>query len=126
MNSKIKKIWFSANKRKGKRKYLRIRLHHLLKYKIKDSDEKKVSFAQDISAGGALIYLSKKVRPGDLIELEILFPFHPHSVKIIAQAVRSNYLEKFKKYKVGVKFIGIDQDIKKKLIKKIKEAEKRK
>ncbi|MFO8052575.1 MAG: PilZ domain-containing protein [Candidatus Omnitrophota bacterium] len=124
MNNKIKKIWFSINNEKGDRKYIRINLHHLIKYKIKDSGEKKLSFAQNLSAGGALVYLSQAVRPGDLIRLEILFPFCSEPVKVEAQAIRSKYLKKFKKYKVGLKFIEIDQKIKEKIIKKFKELEK--
>lgn len=126
MSNKIKKLWFSINNKKGNREYIRISLHHLIKYKVKDFDEKKLSFAQNLSAGGALVYLSQEVRPGDLIELEILFPFYPEPIRVKAQVRRAKYLKRFKKYKVGIKFIEINQKVKQKIIKKFKELEKRK
>ena len=61
---------------KERRRFIRLKAHHLLKYRVADKEEvpKLLSFARNISAGGVLFYADKEVAPGNLVELEISFP----------------------------------------------------
>ncbi len=115
MASKIKKIWFLVNKGRDKRKSLRLRGHHLIKYDLGKESDKKVTFAQNVSEGGALVYFSEEVKKGDVIKFEVLFPFYSSPVKIVGEIVWVKCIEKFNKYKTGIKFLEIDQKVKGKI-----------
>lgn len=125
MANKIKKIWFSINKGRDKRRFLRLRGHHLVKYSAGRADEQKITFAQNISEGGALVYFSEKVKPADVVKFEVIFPFYSLPVKIVGKVVWVKYIEKFNKYKTGIQFVEIDEKIKVKIAEIAKRFEKK-
>ena len=109
--------------KKEQRKFVRIQAHHLLKYKVVDSEEaaRELSFARNVSAGGVLFYADKKIPPGKLVELEINLPEHP-TIKVVAKVVRVVSLKKIGGFEMGAEFVNIDDGDRKFMDEKIKAA----
>ena len=111
---------------KERRRFIRLKAHHLLKYRVADKEEvsKLLSFARNISAGGVLFYADKEVAPGNLVELEISFPEHPRPMKTVARVVRATPMEKIGGFEMGAEFINIDEADRKFIDEKIKSVYK--
>jgi len=109
---------------KERRKFIRLKAHHLLKYRVVDSEEvpRLLSFARNVSAGGVLFYADKEISPGSLVELEISFPEHPKPIKAVARVIRTVPLETIGGFEMGAEFINIDEADRKFVDEKIKLA----
>ncbi|MDD3296139.1 MAG: PilZ domain-containing protein [Candidatus Omnitrophica bacterium] len=116
-------------KKKEKRKFARLRIHHLIKYKVIDAP-KKLSFSRNISAGGLLFYASGPVPVGKAIELDINFPVYKKTIKAVCRIVRVRTLKKMSGFDVAAEFIDIEKDaqnfIKDKILKVYEKLEEKK
>ena len=104
---------------KERRKFIRLKAHHLLKYRVAGKGEEELSFVRNISAGGALFVAKEDIPCDSTVELEINFPQHPHSIKVVSRVVRSRALKKMGGFEVGVEFVNVDENDKEFLKKKI-------
>lgn len=94
-----------------KRKYIRLKAHHLLKYKVLDKDA-ELSFAKNISAGGVLFYSREEVSLGSTVEMEILFPQYPNPIKVVAKIVWKKPVKNMEGFDLGAEFINVEEDAK--------------
>ncbi|MCM8831366.1 MAG: PilZ domain-containing protein [Candidatus Omnitrophica bacterium] len=98
--------------KKERRRFLRLSVHHLLKYKIikKPEDIKVLSFVRNISACGVLFYTQEYIPLNSIIEIEIFFPQDEKAIKLLSKVVRVNFLPKVGGFSIGAEFINIDKD----------------
>ncbi len=104
---------------KERRQFLRLKAHHLIKFKIIDR-QKELTFARNINAGGVLFYCKEDIPKGSFLELEINFPKYPHPVTVTAKVVRSNPIRKIGGFEIGAEFINVDKDLQDYINKRIK------
>ncbi|MFA7677320.1 MAG: PilZ domain-containing protein [Candidatus Omnitrophota bacterium] len=95
--------------KKEKRKFTRLKAHHLVKYKVVDSD-KKLSFVKNISAGGLLFYASKSIPADSIVELDVNFPVYKRPIKVTCRVVRVKPLKRIPGFDVAVEFVDIDKE----------------
>ncbi|MFC1548651.1 PilZ domain-containing protein [Candidatus Omnitrophota bacterium] len=113
------KIAGGRSSEKERRKFMRLKAHHLLKYRVIDEGEGKLSFVRNISAGGALFVAKEEIPCGSMVELEINFPQYPHPVKVVSKVVRSRPLKKMGGFEIGAEFVSADEEVKEFINKKI-------
>jgi len=99
-------------KKNERRKFLRLRAHHLLKYKLANDPpgQKNLSFVIDISAGGVLFYAREKLPEDTFLDLEINFPGSNQPLCIKARVVRLRQLKKIGGFEIGAEFVDPAQD----------------
>jgi hypothetical protein len=94
-----------------RRKYERLPVHHLLKYKIigEEATEGVLSFVRNISAGGVLFHSDEALPTDKVIEVEVLinFPMRPQPIKVLAKVLRSRPLHKIGGYDVAIEFLDL-------------------
>jgi len=95
--------------KKNKRKFPRLGAHHLLKYRILESQTAEVSFARNVSAGGVLFYAHENIPVGSAVELTINFPGMVQPVKVQANVLRVKELKKIGGFEVAVQFVNLDE-----------------
>lgn len=106
---------------KNQRRFLRLRAHHLLKYKLLDEAGREgvLSFVRNISAGGVLFHSDEYIKPASIIELDISFPPFPNPVKIKAKVLRARKLKAMGGFDIAVEFSDLGKDAKRFIDKKI-------
>ncbi|UCC94684.1 MAG: PilZ domain-containing protein [Candidatus Omnitrophota bacterium] len=104
----MRRLFFKTSQ-KDRRKFVRLRAHHLLKYRVVGQQEYQLSFARNISAGGLLFYAPEEIPTQSILEIIINFPSYPKPIKVRAKPVRVHRLEKVGGYEIGVEFIEIDE-----------------
>lgn len=106
---------------KENRKFVRLRMHHLLKYKIikQPEEERAISFIRDISAGGALFHTQEYIPLESIVILEIVFPAEAETVVVHARVVRVKFLQKVGIFAIGVEFIDMNQNTREFINKKV-------
>jgi len=99
---------------KERRKFVRLGVHHLVKYRVLDEKESKdtLCFVRNISAGGVLFHSDVSVVPGKFIELQINFPSYPKPVKAVGKILRTIPLKLVGGFDVAVEFINVDDEAK--------------
>ncbi|MFH1876734.1 MAG: PilZ domain-containing protein [Candidatus Omnitrophota bacterium] len=104
---------FSGTRDREKRRCVRLSIHHLLKYKIvkKPEEIRTLSFIRNISSSGALLFTNEYLSINSILELEIAFPAHAKTVRVMARVIRVNFLEKLGGFEVGVEFDGLPEDM---------------
>lgn len=106
---------------KERRRFVRLGVHHLVKYRV--LDDKEVSgtlcFARNISAGGVLFHSEVSLEPGKFVELQINFPSYPEPIKAIGKILRVLPLQMVGGFDVAVEFVNVDNDAKEFIDKRI-------
>jgi c-di-GMP-binding flagellar brake protein YcgR len=106
-----------------KRKYIRLRVYHLLKYK-KFSDTQDSPFVlttlKDIGAGGVCFVTEENLPMSTLIDLRLNFPGISAWVSALAKVVWVKTKKNSKTYEIGAQFVEIDESIQKLIDDKIK------
>ncbi len=97
--------------KRSKRNFLRIKEHHLLKYKVIEGaeEEEDLSSAKDLGGGGVFFQSSEKIPEGENIEVKVNLPPYPKPVKAIAKVLRAKPLRKGKGFNIAAEFIKIDE-----------------
>ncbi|MCF7916295.1 MAG: PilZ domain-containing protein [Candidatus Omnitrophica bacterium] len=97
--------------KKNKRRYLRIKAYHLLKYRLIEKGKKEVdiSFAKNLGAGGVFFRSPEKIPKGAKIELKINVPPYPKPINTIAKVLRVKPLKKKKEFDVAAEFVNIEE-----------------
>lgn len=105
----------------NKRKFSRLKTHHLLKYKLLDEESQEgiLSFVRNISAGGVLFHSDKYIKPESVLELCISFPPSSDFIKVKARVLRVRELKIIGGFDVAVEFLDLKKDTKDFIDKKI-------
>jgi len=98
-------------KKEEQRRYIRLKTHHLLKYRIIRDETEIISFSRNISAGGVLFFIRQDLPLNCVIDLKINFPFYPEPVTVIAKIVRKDYSKVKGGYEMGAEFINIEDGV---------------
>ena len=106
---------------KERRRFIRLGVHHLVKYRVLDEKETSgtLCFARNISAGGVLFHSDTSVEPGKFIELQINFPSYPNPIKAVGKILRVLPLKLVGGFDVAVEFVNVDNDAKEFINKRI-------
>lgn len=108
---------------KEKRRYIRLRVYHLIKYK-KFSDTQDSPFTlttlKDVGAGGVCFMAEEQLPMSTLIDLRLNFPGISAWVSALAKVVWVKTKKNSKTYEIGAQFVEIDETIQKLIDEKIK------
>jgi len=109
---------------KEKRKAPRLNVHHLVKYRLIDAPDKKLTLAsiKDISAVGARMFVNEKLPVTSQIQVYIIFPWLNDAVPILAKIAWVNRQGWRKKFECGLEFIDLDDKIRKDIHERITNA----
>jgi len=95
---------------KEKRKFLRVRIDFGLQYKIKDSHSPlKKAVSVNISEGGIMMKIPKKLDIGTLLKLKITLPSPHVTISTLARVVYvlDNYWDEYPPCRCGVEFLEL-------------------
>jgi len=110
---------------KEKRKFLRVRIDFGLKYKIKDSHSPLIkAVSVNISEGGIMMKIPKKLDIGTLLKLEITLPSPHVTISTLARVVYvlDNYWDEYPPYRCGVEFLELKEKDREAIRKFVNEA----
>lgn len=111
---------------KEKRKYIRLRAHHLVKYRLLVDGQAASPFAiapvQDIGAGGICFNTEEHLPISGLIELKINFPAVSTPIPSLAKIIWIKQKSRARRYEIGAQFVDIEQAIRKIIEKRIDSA----
>ncbi len=99
-----------------RRKFARIALRSKITFSIIDTEGKKISeekfhaIGKNIGAAGLHFTSDKELKPGTILDLEILLPKETDPVRIKGEVVWSAVFESDGKIDTGVKFLTIDKN----------------
>lgn len=100
----------NLKKKRDRREYVRLKAHHLIKCRKLNEGRKRLLFARDIGAGGALFHREEEFPLGTLLEIWINFPAFHVPIKTISRVVWLSPEKKIGGFTIGVEFIEIDQE----------------
>ena len=104
-----------AKKKEERRKYLRLRVYHLVKYRVisenSSQTEPLLASIKDIGAGGICLVTAKPLEPCTKLELQINFPDLKKPVFTIGRVAWSKQTAKMSRYEIGVEFTDIEASI---------------
>ena len=111
----LRKSMGYAKKREERRKYLRLKVYHLVKYRVISDQSPQaqplLASIKDIGAGGICLITAKPLEPCANLELQINFPDLKKPVFTIGRVVWSKQTAKMNRYEVGVEFMDIEASI---------------
>ena len=108
-----------AKKKEERRKYLRLRVYHLVKYRV-ISDKPAyprplLASIKDIGAGGICLITEEPLPVSTNLELEINFPDMGGSILTPGRVVWLKQVAKTNRYDVGIEFTGTDESLRKRI-----------
>ncbi|MBD3296556.1 MAG: hypothetical protein GF392_04245 [Candidatus Omnitrophica bacterium] len=103
------------------RRYIRIKEHHLLKYKILE-DKETLTFVRNISAGGIKFHGKVELEPGKNVDMLINFPPYPKPIDVVAKIIWCTPMKNFDGFDIGAEFIRIDDEARSFIDDKMNEA----
>lgn len=116
-------------KRADKRRFPRINDFSLVKYRSVSSEGKhhefKVTNIRDIGEGGVGFWVREKLIAPNLIELRINFPPFDVPISTLAKIIWVKKVGWGGQYKVGVKFVDIEDTFRKMIADKVKAEHKK-
>jgi c-di-GMP-binding flagellar brake protein YcgR len=102
-----------------RRKYLRLRVYHLVKYRVISDKPSHSAFSlssiRDIGAGGVCLVIEKQLPVSTKLELEINFPDIGGSILTSGRVVWVKQVAKTSRYMLGIEFTGIDEALRKRI-----------
>ena len=102
-----------------RRKYLRLRVYHLVKYRVISDKPAHSAFSlssiRDIGAGGVCLTTEEQLPVSTKLELEINFPDIGGSILTSGRVVWTKQVAKTSRYMMGVEFAGIDEALRKRI-----------
>jgi c-di-GMP-binding flagellar brake protein YcgR len=98
-----------------KRKFIRLKAYHLVKYKLFSEKAAKGAFVtasiKDIGAGGVCLRTKEYIAISNLLEMRINFPSVDTSVSALAKVVWAKEVIKNSQYEIGAQFIDLDDSL---------------
>lgn len=99
-------------RRREKRKFPRLNVYHLVKYRLASWPPDKgrvLAFIRNIGAGGMQLVTNEPLLLHNVLEVQINFPRLPQPIFCKAKAVAVNKISKTNKFKISLQFIEIDE-----------------
>ena len=94
---------------KDRRKFIRLKAYHLVKYRLVSEGESQSSYIcaalKDVGAGGVCLDSEQYLPMSSIIELKINFPNVTTSVSALAKVVWMKKRDKGRRYEIGAQFI---------------------
>lgn len=108
--------------KEDKRKYLRLKVHHLIKYRtLSEGDSSFLSASiKDIGGGGICFRTERDLPLGTNLEIKISFPHAATSIFASAKVVWKQAKKRLHCFEVGCKFIDISESVRLLIDKQIK------
>jgi c-di-GMP-binding flagellar brake protein YcgR len=104
-----------AKKKEERRKHLRLRVYHLVKYRVisdkSPQTQPLLASIKDIGAGGICLITAEPLEVTANLELQINFPDLKKPVFTVGRVVWSRQIAKMSRYEVGVEFTDIEDSI---------------
>jgi c-di-GMP-binding flagellar brake protein YcgR len=104
-----------AKRKDERRKYLRLRVYHLVKYRvISDKSPQSrplLASIKDIGAGGICLITDEPLEASANLELQINFPDVKKPIFTLGRVVWSRQIAKMSRYEVGIEFTDIEASI---------------
>ncbi len=101
-------------RKENKRRHVRLRAHHLIKYKVieRGQAESVHPFVKEISAGGILFYTGEHIPKNSILEVKINIPLAPQLFEAKCRVVRA-LPSKDGGFDIGVEFTEVDTEMQK-------------
>lgn len=96
--------------KKEKRKFLRLNVYHLVKYKLASQKEWQVAVAsiRDISAGGVCLRTEERLVKNSILQMNINFPGFSSPLSSLAKVVWARKMGKTNHFEAGLEFFEIE------------------
>lgn len=110
------------NNAADRRKYPRLTAYHLVKYNIvsrEEQGEKVIASLKDIGGGGICLLTKENIPLDTVIQVYIHFPGIDPPIPCLAKVTWTRYLETTKAYRIGAKFIEIEELFRSQIIRHI-------
>jgi c-di-GMP-binding flagellar brake protein YcgR len=105
-----------------KRKYPRLSVYHLAKYRLVAEPQGPLVYAhiKDIGAGGACLCTEEKLPVSSVVDIYINFPGLNEPIKCQAKVVWDRQLGKAGRYESGLQFIDMEDAIRDRILEQVK------
>ena len=108
-----------AKKKEERRKYLRLRVYHLVKYQVisdkPPNPHPLLASIKDIGAGGICLVTEEPLSVSTNLQLEINFPDMGGVILTSGRVVWLKQVAKTNRYYVGIEFTGTDELLRKRI-----------
>jgi c-di-GMP-binding flagellar brake protein YcgR len=101
-----------AKKKEDRRQYLRLKVYHLVKYRIISDkppySQPLLASIKDIGAGGICLFVEEPLPVSTNLELQINFPAIEKPIFTLGRVAWSKQVAKTNRYVVGIEFVNIE------------------
>ena len=108
-------------RKKEKRKFLRLNVYHLVKYRLASQKEWQRAIASigDISAGGVCLRAGEKIAKNSILQVSINFPGFSSPISSLAKVVWVEKIGKASRFKMGLEFFEIEDLLRQEIIQRV-------
>ena len=113
---------------KERRTTLRAGIYHLVKYSLVSEcpgARKVLASLKDFSAGGICLLADEELPEKAIIRLEINLPEIEQPVSALAEVLWKKRLKIANKYKIGIRFVEIEESVRNKIMERIESVHRR-
>lgn len=106
---------------KERRKFIRLNVYHLVKYKLASQGKWQTAIASisDISAGGVCLRAEEKIAKGSILQVSINFPQLSSPVFCSAKVVWMKKIGKANRFEMGLEFFEIEDLLRQEITRRI-------
>ncbi|MCX5700034.1 MAG: PilZ domain-containing protein [Candidatus Omnitrophica bacterium] len=106
---------------KEKRKYSRLAVYHLVKYRLvsQPKSELVIAYIKDIGGGGVQLVTADKLAKDNVLQLYINFPHILSPVPCLAKVVWTKRIAKVNRHEAGLQFLEIEGILRQEMVKHI-------
>jgi c-di-GMP-binding flagellar brake protein YcgR len=112
-----------------KRKYPRLKVYHLAKYRLfseaKEGEPPIAASIRDIGGGGVCLRVEEQIPVASILQVYINFPHLPQSIPSLAKVVWVKKIGKSKRHELGIEFLEIEDIFRSAIIKRIESVNKK-
>ena len=98
-----------------KRKYIRLKVYHLVKYRLLSEENKQtapvVATIKDIGGGGVCLRTDEYLPVASLLELSINFPHSSTPISVLAKVAWIKSVRRTSRYEAGIQFVEISDPL---------------
>ena len=104
-----------------KRKFLRLNVYHLVKYRLTSQREWQTAIAsiRDISAGGVCLRTEEKIAKDSILQININFPKLSSPLSCLAKVVWVKKISKANRFETGLEFFEIEDLLRQEITQRI-------
>ncbi|MDD5495835.1 MAG: PilZ domain-containing protein [Candidatus Omnitrophica bacterium] len=100
-----------AKIRKERRKFKRLNVYHLAKYRLisKSNQSPIIAAIKDIGGGGICLNTEEYLPIASVIQLYVNFPKFPQAIPALAKIMWIKKIGRKNRYEAGIEFVDIEQ-----------------